>query len=299
MKDDTIYRLIKFFTRLIGWIPRPIARGISDFLGRIWFKADKRHRLIVQENISHAFGLSMDDPGVRNMAREIFKNIAGILFEIGWAYNLKRSEFPRYFTFKGYENLEAALKKRKGALVLTCHLGNWELLCQAVSQLGLENAILYRKLDFQPLERFLLEIREQFGTRLIALKGASRKVDALLARGHIVGTLLDQNVDWHEGCFVNFFGRPACTNDGVASLILRTKAPVVPMFIVREGQKYLIEFLPEVPLVLTNDRIKDLEINTQNYTSAIETMIRRCPAQWFWVHNRWKTKNSCPWPKAA
>ena len=296
MKDDTLYRLMKMAVRLLGLIPRPVARGVSDFLGLIWFTADKRHRLIVQENIGHAFGASANDPGVRNMARQIFKNIAGILFEIAWAYNLKEDQFSRYFIFQGQHHLEAALEKKKGVLALTCHLGNWELLCQAVSQLGLKTAILYRKLDFQPLERFLLEIREQFGTKLIPLKGASRKVDDLLAQGQVVGTLLDQNVDWYEGCFVDFFGRPACTNDGVASLILRTKAPVVPMFIRRQGQKYIIEFLPEVPLVLTGDRTKDLEINTQNYTTAIESMIRRCPVQWFWVHNRWKTKAFCPWP---
>jgi KDO2-lipid IV(A) lauroyltransferase len=71
------------------------------------------------------------------------------------------------------------------------------------------------------------------------------------------------------------------------------------MFIIRQGGKYIIEFLPEVPLIKTGDRIKDLEINTQNYTSAIETMIRRCPDQWFWVHNRWKTQSQCPWPGQA
>jgi KDO2-lipid IV(A) lauroyltransferase len=299
MTDDRIYRLIKTAVHLLGLIPRPVARGISDFLGLIWYKGDRRRRCIVQENIGHAFGGAPNDPGVRNMARRIFKNIIGILFEIAWACHLKQNQFPRYFVFQGQHHLEHALKKKKGVLALTCHLGNWELLCQAVSQLGLDNAILYRKLDFQPLEKFLLEIRQQFGTRLIPLKGASRKVDALLSQGQVVGTLLDQNVDWYEGCFVEFFGRPACTNDGVASLILRTKAPVVPMFIRRQGTKFIIEFLPEVPLVLTGDRTKDLEINTQNYTTAIETMIRRCPDQWFWIHNRWKTRAYCPWPRAV
>ncbi len=297
MKDDTIYRLIKLFVQFLGRIPRPVARSISDFLGLVWFKIDKRHRTIVLENIKLSLDPSMEDHQVRTVTRQIFKNIMGIIFEIGWAYTLNETEFSRYFIFKGQEHLEKALKKKKGVLALTCHMGNWELLCQAVSLLGLKNAILYRKLDFEPLDRFMLEIREQFGTKLIPLKGASRKVDELLAQGQVVGTLLDQNVDWYEGCFVDFFGRPACTNRGVASLVLRTKAPVVPMFISRQGERYTIEFLPEVPLVQTGDPTKDLEINTQNYTSAIETMIRKCPDQWLWVHNRWKTKSSWPWPR--
>jgi len=299
MKNDIIYRLIKLFVKLIGRIPRPLARLFSDFLGLVWFKADKRHRTIVQKNIHLSFGNAMTTPAVRTMARQIFKNVAGILFEIGWAYNLKESEFSRYFIFKGYEHLEEALKKKKGVLALTCHMGNWELLCQAISQTGLKNSILYRKLDFQPLDKFMLEIREQYGTTLIPLKGASRRIDGLLAQGQVVGTLLDQNVDWYEGCFVDFFGRPACTNRGVASLVIRTGAPVVPMFISRQDGKYIIEFLPEVPLILTGDTTKDLEINTQNYTSAIETMIRKCPDQWLWLHNRWKTPASCPWPRTV
>jgi len=297
MKNDTIYRLIKLFVRLIGRIPRPVAKLFSDLLGLAWFKADKRHRTIVQSNIHLSFGDTMAAPAVRTMARQIFKNVTGILFEIGWAYNLKESEFSRYFIFKGYAHLEEALKKNKGVLALTCHMGNWELLCQAISQTGLKNAILYRKLDFAPLDKLMLEIREQFGTKLIPLKGASRKVDSLLAQGQVVGTLLDQNVDWYEGCFVDFFGRPACTNRGVASLVIRTGAPVVPMFISKRAGQYIIEFLPEVPLVLTGDNTKDLEINTQNYTSAIESMIRRYPDQWLWLHNRWKTPASCPWPR--
>jgi len=297
VKEDTIYRLIRIFVQLIGAIPRPLARSFSNFIGLLWFKLDKRHRNIVLENIRLSFGSSMADHDVRIMARQIFKNIAGILFEIGWGYNLKKDDFPSYFIFKGLENLEQALKREKGVIALTCHMGNWELLCQAVSIMGLKTAILYRKLDFQPLERFMLEMRERYGTKLIPLKGASHKIDELLASGHVVGTLLDQNVDWYQGCYVDFFGRLACTNRGFASLVMRTNAPVVPMYITREAGRYLIEFLPEVPLVITGDRTKDLEINTQNYTHAIESIIRRYPDQWFWVHNRWKTKAYCPWPR--
>ncbi len=297
MKNDAIYRLIKLFLQLLGLIPRPVARAFSDFLGLVWYKLDKRHRTIARENIEQAFGPSMRGSNSRNMVRRIFKNIIGIIFEIGWAYNMDEKEISRYFTFKGYEHMEEALKKKKGVLALTCHMGNWELLCQAISLTGLKNAILYRKLDFQPLERLLLEIREQYGTKLIPMKGASRKIEGLLAQGQVVGTLLDQNVDWYQGCYVDFFGRPACTNKGVASLVMKTGAPVVPMFITRQSGRYIIEFLPEVPLVSTGDNTKDLEINTQNYTSAIESMIRSCPDQWLWVHNRWKTKASCPWPR--
>jgi len=70
------------------------------------------------------------------------------------------------------------------------------------------------------------------------------------------------------------------------------------MYTVRKDRSFFIEFLPEIPLCETGDTIKDIEINTQNYTSAVESMVRRYPDQYFWVHNRWKTKPYCPYPRA-
>jgi KDO2-lipid IV(A) lauroyltransferase len=71
------------------------------------------------------------------------------------------------------------------------------------------------------------------------------------------------------------------------------------MYTIRSKRKYLIEFLPEIPLVDTGDPIGDIEKNTQNYTSAIESMVRKAPEQYFWVHNRWKTPNFCPLPRST
>ena len=121
-------------------------------------------------------------------------------------------------------------------------------------------------------------------------KRAARKIDAVLRDKDAVGTLLDQNADWYNGVFVDFFGRPACTNKGMAVLALRTKAVVVPMYIVKVKDHFILEFLPEIPLQSTGDTIKDIEQNTQNYTRAIESMVRKDPDQYFWVHNRWKTR---------
>jgi KDO2-lipid IV(A) lauroyltransferase len=108
---------------------------------------------------------------------------------------------------------------------------------------------------------------------------------------------MDQNVDWYDGVFVDFFGHRACTNKGLARLALKTEAPVLPVFIVREGSLYRAEIGPEVPLIKTGDKTKDVEANTQQYNDVIEAFVRRYPDQWFWVHQRWKTRPYKPWPK--
>jgi KDO2-lipid IV(A) lauroyltransferase len=104
-------------------------------------------------------------------------------------------------------------------------------------------------------------------------------------------------VDWYEGVFADFFGRRACTNSGMALLALKTGAAVVPVFLARQGSGFVAEFGEELLLVRTGDKRKDIETNTQKYNHVLESIIRRYPEQWFWVHQRWKTKPYQPWPR--
>lgn len=115
----------------------------------------------------------------------------------------------------------------------------------------------------------------------------------ILKKGGVVGVLLDQNVDWREGVFVNFFGEQACTNVGMALLALKTGAPVLPAFNIRQGDgRYRVVFEPELQLIRTGDKDQDAEKNTELFTQVIERYIRENPDHWFWLHQRWKTR---PW----
>lgn len=299
MTEDKIYKLIKLFIWLLGRLPIDVADYFSGSIGILWFHIDKRHRQITLNNLEQAFGKELSHTQILNLGKKIFKNIVSILFEVAWSYKLNRKEFLSHFTVKGVDNLAKAHSKGRGVIVLAGHMGNFELNIHAIERTQFKGYGVYRKLDFPPLERLILDIRQRFGLTMIPLRGASRKIDAILKKGGIIGTLLDQNVDWYQGVFVSFFGRLACTNNGLASLVIRTQAPIVPMLTMRKKRQYFIEFLPEIELQKTGDRIKDLENNTQNYTSAIESMVRKYPDQYFWVHNRWKTKPYCVYPRQA
>jgi KDO2-lipid IV(A) lauroyltransferase len=115
----------------------------------------------------------------------------------------------------------------------------------------------------------------------------------LLKEGKTVGILLDQNMAWQEGVFVDFFGELACTNTGVALLALKTGAAVLPVFNIREEDgRYRAVIEPEVSLIRTGDKQSDVLQNTQRFTRIIEGYIRNYPNHWLWVHQRWKTR---PW----
>ncbi len=279
-------------------LPRPLLTFLSDLLGLIWYHLDRRHRQVALDNVTQAYPGIFSPSQARRFVKKVFKNTAGILFEVIWAYGQRKEDLFKRFAVQGLEHFQKAREKGTGVILLTCHMGNFELLAASIPRIGVPDPYgIYRKFDFTPLEQLMLEMRQRYGAIMIPLRGASARIDALLRRGAVVGTLLDQSVDWYKGVFVDFFGRPACTNNGLARLALRTGAAVLPMYTFRKGRQFLIEFLPEVPLCRTGDRIKDVEINTQNFTTAVETMIRKHPDQYFWVHNRWKTPSWCPYPR--
>ncbi len=297
MSNEKIYKLLKLLMHIMGRLPVSVAIFCSDLLGLLWFKIDRRHRNVALENIQQALGDGMTPFQVMCTAKQVFKNIASILFEVAWAARFDKEKFLSLFTIKGIEHVKKAHAKGRGVIVVTCHMGNFEMLIPGIDETGFPGYAIYRKLDFAPAERLIRELRQRFGVTMVPIHGASKKIDTILKNGGVVATLLDQSVDWYVGAFVDFFGRPASTHKGLASLAMRTKAPVLALYTVRKNRKYLIEFLPEIPLEDTGDRIKDLENNTQNYTTALEHIVRKYPDQYFWVHNRWKIKPYSLFPR--
>jgi KDO2-lipid IV(A) lauroyltransferase len=266
-------------------------------MGRSSFLANKKHREIALNNLTLAYANEKSSREIRILAKKVFENLGKIIFEIGWFSRLDRRDFDKYFRIDGLSHYTKALKKNKGVLLLTAHVGNWELLTIFSGMTGYPVDIIYRPLDFQPMDKFFVNMRTRFGGNVIPKNRSMRRILNILKRGEPLAFLMDQNVDWYDGVFVEFFGRRACTNKGLALLARKTEAPVVPIFLVREESGFRVEIGPEVPLVKTGDKTKDIEANTQQYNWAIEAIVRRYPDQWFWVHRRWKTRPYKPWPR--
>lgn len=294
--EKKVYHIIEVTFRLLGLIPLKWIPTVAGPIGRLMFLADRKHRRIALNNLTRAFGREKKSHEIEVLAKRVFINLARIVFEVGWSLRLKRKDLDKYFSIKGLSRLKTAYQKDKGILVLTAHFGNWELLTIIAAMIGYPTSIVVRPLDFAPLEAFFKRLRTRFGGKLIG-KNSMRDVLGSFKQKNMVGLLMDQNVDWYEGVFVNFFGHTACTSKGLALLALKTKVPVVPLFLVREKSGFKVEIGHEVPLIKTGDMRKDIEANTERYNNIIESIIRRYPDQWFWVHQRWKTRSSYPWPR--
>jgi KDO2-lipid IV(A) lauroyltransferase len=194
---------------------------------------------------------------------------------------------------EGLENCKKALEKNRGLLMFGGHFGNWELSAVTVSLLLKPVVVIYRPLDSSVLEDLVLWVRTSAGSIAVPKDRAMRKMLRSLGKNEIIGIMMDQNMAWQEGVFVDFFGRPACTTNGLALLALHTDAPVIPGYILRlENGKYRLVIKEEMQVVRTGDEDEDILINTQNFTRVIEDIVRQQPDQWLWIHQRWKTK---PW----
>lgn len=294
--EKPIFFFIRAFMMSWGSVPPKTGRRLGMALGRLIYRYNGRHRQITINNLQMAYP-KQSQIEVTAVAKRVFENLGKMIYEICWSTTLSEAELFRHVKIKGMQHIRQAYSKGKGVLVLTAHFGNWELLTVVGKLIGYPLSMVYRPMDFKPLEHTIAMLRTRFGGRMIRKKKGSRKILHSLDRKEMVALLLDQNVAFREGVFAPFFNVPACTNKGLALLALKTGAPVVPIFLLREAKGYRGIILPEIPLVRTGDKTKDVEINTAAYSNAIETMVRQYPDQWFWIHRRWNTKPYCEWPR--
>ena len=281
-------------------IPFRIAQEIGKMTGLFAYFIPNNRKTVAYENIRASFGNDLNAADARKLLRKVYMHFSQMLFEIPHILRLNAGNLNRYMIIQGEENLRQALRKGKGVLFLTAHLGNWEFM-SAVGSLYFGNTVLVpRRSDSASVDRVVNELRTRFGAEIIRPQRAMRPLIMALKRNKMLGIFLDQNVDWYEGVFIPFFGRWACTNKGLALIARKTGTPVIPVFTARErnGRHRLI-FEKEIELRKTKDKIRDVEDNTALFNATIERYVRKYPDQWLWFHRRWKTKNYWPWPQGT
>lgn len=277
---------------VFGYLPLGVRKAFFAVLAAIYYHLFPRHRLIAIHNLKASFP-EKDMAEIIDLAWKAYRNIAVVAAEFFDIPRLTRDNIADCVEAVGLENCEMALKKGKGILLFSAHFGNWELIAAALSLYLRPVAFIYRPLDNALLDDLVFQVRAAMGHIPLPKERAMRHILRVLNKNEIVGILIDQNVAWKEGVFVDFFRRPACTTDGIAQIALRTGAPVIPLFLLRvKDSKYRLIAGKEVEIVDTGNWDLDIVINTQNFTSVVEEMVRKHPDQWLWLHHRWKTK---PW----
>jgi KDO2-lipid IV(A) lauroyltransferase len=283
-------------TRIIllsfGLIPLRVRVLLFRALFLLFYRVSEKHRIITVHNLVRAFP-EKNLSEIIGIAKNVYRNMGTVAAEFFEIPNLTVENMSNWVTFEGLENYEKARAKKKGILFYTGHFGNWELLAACFGLKNMRVTIVYRALDNPVLENFVAWFRSFTGHKVIPKGGAFQRIVELLGRNEMIGILIDQNVDWQEGVFVDFLGRPASTTRRFADLALKTGAPVVSAFIIRqENGRYRIVINKEIEVSRTGVYERDIFDTTQNFTRVIEGMVRQYPDQYFWIHQRWKTKKS-------
>ena len=290
--DIILYSIIKFILKLLAQIPRRGFTCLAEPLGRLWYRFDGYHRKIAFDNMSQAFAGEFISKQIEHMVQSNFVQLVRVMLEIPSLLRISPATLDTYVEMSGAEHLSAALARGKGVLLLSAHLGNWEMAGLALPlKTGVPMHGLARPLDFAPLDKVLNEIRTSTGNRILDKDKSARTVARLLRQNQVVGVMLDQNSSWYEGIYVPFFNRTACTNKGLAMFALRYDAAVVPIFNIRRPDgRYRVIMAPPVSMIRTSDIRSDITVNTTRFNRIIEEYIRMAPDNWLWVHRRWRIK---------
>ena len=279
------------FIKILGWLPRSLARGFGISLGWIVYAAHVRLRKVGMRNLELAFPEKSASERARILRGE-FTSLGRQLAEVCQFPRYTRENVDQVVVYDGLENYERAYARGKGVLFLTAHFGGWELSAFAHSLHGHWMHIVMRPMDNAYLNRLICDYRTMHGNKTVDKDDFVRGLLSATKAGECVGILMDTNMTPPQGVFVNFFGIPACTASGLARIALRTDAAVVPGFTIWDEKmgKYRLRFDPAVELVRTGDLEADIVANTQKFTLIIEEYVRKYPEQWLWVHRRWKTR---------
>jgi Kdo2-lipid IVA lauroyltransferase/acyltransferase len=279
------------FIKILGLMPRRLARAFGIALGQVVYLAHVRLRRVGMRNLELAFPEKTEAERARILRAE-FTSLGRQLAEVCRFPKYTRENVEQVVVYDGLENYERAYARSQGVLFLTAHFGGWELSAFAHSLHGHWLHVVMRPMDNPYLDRLIQSYRTMHGNKTVGKDDFVRGLLAAMKAGETVGILMDTNMTPPQGVFVDFFGIPACTASGLARIALRTDAAVVPGFTVwDEGLgKYRLRFDPAVELVRTGDLEADIVANTQKFTRVIEDYVRKYPEQWLWVHRRWKTR---------
>ncbi len=275
----------------VGALPRSGARAVGAGLGAAAWVLLGRLRRVGMRNLELAM------PEKTEAEREAI--LRGVFRSLGWQVGefckmggYTAEQASKFIRYDGLEHYLAARAKGKGVLVLTGHLGAWELSSFYHSLMGYPMSLVIRRLDNPLVDEFVNRIRCLHGNRVIHKDDFARGLLSSMHRGETVGILMDTNMTPPQGVFVPYFGVEACTASGLARVALHSGAAVLPGFLVWEAaeKRYVLRFGEELELIRTGDAGADILANTALFTRTIEAYVRRYPEQWLWVHRRWKTR---------
>ncbi len=283
-----LIKSIAFIVRLLPW---GVAISLGEQLGFLLYHILGRYRTASFNNFKTAFGDEKSPVESAKIIKRSFVNLGKTFIEVLKLPTLKPHEMDSLVSWEGEEYLKDT--DGKGIILITGHIGNWELMGASIAHRGYPIHAIAAPLYNQRIDRLIIHLRALFGVKTISrgTPSSSRKIMEVLRKKEILALLIDQDTRV-DGVFVSFFNKKAYTPAGAAQLSLRVNAVTVMAFITRlPNNHHRITIKKPLALFRTGDKKGDIKKNTALFTSHIEQQIRVVPDQWVWMHQRWKTQD--------
>lgn len=283
------YALLCLLLLLVRVLPERAWRTCGRGLGA-WIGGGLGYRReVVDANLRQAFP-GMEGTERRWVAAAMFRRLGEALFEFLALSGWNASEVRRHVPELDLSELEALRAEGRGAVLMTGHFGNWELMGAAVAARGIPIHVVARSQSNPWVDRLQNRIRERAGLKVIKAEGAAKQIVRAVRRGAFVAMLPDVNTPG-GGVFVNFLGRTAATPRGVASIAWKLRCPIVSQFVVARGDGTHVG-LVQPTIIPDPDQDEETAVFelTQTMAANLETCVRAHPDHYLWVHRRWKTR---------
>ena len=291
MVDYAVYLMMRGFIFFINCMPVGVAYGFGRALGKLIALLGLGRKSIVISNMTRVFGSDKTHEEIGALARDFYKSFGMNVIDFARLGKASKAYIKETVEFEGLDNLKRAKAEGRGVVLLSAHFGSWEVLNAALAVEGYAMDVIARPIDNPYVDSYIERMRSRFGNKVIEKKNSVRSMISTLKGGGILGILLDQRASRKESVEVDFFGTPARTNKGLASILARTNSVVVPIYIHRvEDSRMKIVCKTPVELQVSSDREIDIAENTRRFNSAIEGFIRAHPHEWFWFHSRWERR---------
>ena len=289
---------MKRLDRLIGAVPLAFIEAFGQNLGRLAFWLDGRHRRIVQQNIAFVFP-ERSPAEIRGLSRRVFEHFGVMVLETMQVPFLSRDQLTDRVRVENEALLLEAMDHPRGCLLISAHLGNWELcLLSMAARLDRSVLTVAKPIKLKAVHHWLTALRSRFGNAVVFKKGAMPAMRKALRTGRTVAILIDQGVRRTEAVEVQFLGRRTMASPAAALLALRGRMPVIPMICTREAKgRYVIKVQRPVEFERSSNLRHDIQAYTQMLMHTLEAAIQSRPEQWFWFHKRWKRTHPTLYPE--
>ncbi|MGD8626332.1 MAG: hypothetical protein PVJ34_17470 [Anaerolineae bacterium] len=274
------YVLYRFVAALTGPLPPRAGYWLARRVGALLYIFSPHLRRVVTHNLDHVLGPEASDAELEAAVRRALVNIAKGHYDLFRVSRLTKEEIRALVDVDGMPEFLQMLESGQGAVVITAHLGNIDIVGQTPLIHGVPITGAVEHIQPERLFRYLLKLRQSHGLQLLPSDGSMLGLFRALKRGEIVALPCDRGFA-DNARFVEFFGRPARLPDGAVRIALRTGAPLVPAFVQRRSDdRFLIEIEPPLELSRSGDLEADVADGVKKVAAVMERYISRRPEQW-------------------